>query len=137
MIRVFSAPIPATAHIVRGALEAEGIAAEVRALLGGGVPIDTSFAEVWVPDGEVGRALRVVERLVSRSREGGLSLVPEANVGGEVSAVEGPTVVTGGPDALEPEREGRAPWRCPRCKEECPPTFELCWACGADRPEGP
>ena len=27
-----------------------------------------------------------------------------------------------------------SPWRCPRCGEENPSSFETCWACAAARP---
>lgn len=33
---------------------------------------------------------------------------------------------------LEEAEEGE-PWRCPRCGEEVPGSFEVCWKCGADR----
>ena len=27
-----------------------------------------------------------------------------------------------------------ADWICPKCREEVPGTFELCWQCGTERP---
>lgn len=30
------------------------------------------------------------------------------------------------------ELKDRGPWTCERCAEENPPTFELCWKCGAE-----
>jgi hypothetical protein len=26
-------------------------------------------------------------------------------------------------------------WRCPNCREEVEPQFELCWNCGAEKPQ--
>ncbi len=28
-----------------------------------------------------------------------------------------------------------SPWHCPRCGEALEPQFEVCWRCGAERPE--
>ena len=28
-----------------------------------------------------------------------------------------------------------ADWGCPKCREEVPGTFELCWQCGTSRPD--
>src|SRR5205085_752020 len=30
-----------------------------------------------------------------------------------------------------------ADWRCPKCHEEVPGTFESCWQCGELRPQAP
>ena len=30
-----------------------------------------------------------------------------------------------------------ADWVCPKCREEVPGTFDLCWQCGASRPDSP
>ena len=113
MIRVFSAPVAVQAHIVRGALEAEGISAEVRGeertSLAGGLPLDACYAEVWVPDRLAGAASEVVARLTSSHHVGGLSLVTdETSGGGELSLC--------------------GDWLC-ACGESNPRSFELCWAC--------
>lgn len=120
MVRVFSAPILAQAHIVRGALEAAGIGAEVRGAertsLAGGLPIDACFAEVWVAEPEAPDAIEVVETLAPGRGSGALSLVEELS-GGELSL----------------SRD----WRCARCGETSPSTFEVCWSCQAARSAGP
>jgi hypothetical protein len=120
MIRVFSAPIPAQAHIVRGALEAAGIPAEVRGEartpLAGGLPVDACFAEVWVGDDAAAAALELIAELAPGQSSGALSLA-DAPTGGELS----------------PAGE----WRCARCGETSPATFETCWQCQTPRDPGP
>ncbi len=29
-----------------------------------------------------------------------------------------------------------AQWRCSKCRQDNPPTFEICWHCATGRPEG-
>jgi len=38
-------------------------------------------------------------------------------------------------EALGAGRESGEPWRCPACGEQLEGQFELCWHCGAPRPE--
>lgn len=116
MIRVFSAPVAAQAHIVRGALEVQGIGAEVRgearAPLAGGLPVDQCFAEVWVLEPDAAAAMRVVATFAPAGGTGELSIA-EGLCGGELSEA--------------PE------WTCGQCGESSPPNFERCWSCGQDR----
>lgn len=115
MIRVYSSPLVPQAHIVRGALEVEGVRAEVRGEartpLAGALPLEATLAEVWVEEADLPVARTVIDRLLPRGRnDGWLSLVPET--GGDL---------------------GLTAWRCPRCSEENPAEFELCWSCETDR----
>ena len=34
-----------------------------------------------------------------------------------------------------PRQGGDGDWRCPSCQAEVGPAFEICWNCGAGRPE--
>ncbi|MEO1227353.1 MAG: DUF2007 domain-containing protein [Myxococcota bacterium] len=117
MIRIYSSPTVALAHIVRDVLLGDGISAEVRnehaISLAGGIPLDQCLAEVWVMPEQAERAAAVVERMMPSHGRGALSLARDGR-GGELS-------------------EAR-PWRC-ACGEESPAHFELCWSCGAHAPE--
>lgn len=116
MIRVFSTPVSPIAHIVKGALEAEGIPAEVRnegqMQLAGGLPVDQCLAEVWVEEHAARRAARVVESLLSTNQDGALSVVVDGPEGRLSSAPE---------------------WSCRDCGEGNPVGFELCWSCQRER----
>jgi len=102
MRKVYVAAHPADAHIVRGLLESEGIAAVVRgeALFGvrGLTPVTAdTLPSVWVlnPD----------------DAERAAALIAAPPVG-----------------ARSPARHTRA-WRCPSCNEFIAPEFDACWRC--------
>ena len=41
-------------------------------------------------------------------------------------------------EALPPaDTCNRPDWTCPSCSEENPGTFDVCWSCGIDSPDGP
>lgn len=106
MKQVFVAQHPAEAHLVKGALENQGIDAEVRdGLFGvrGEAPMTPdTLPSVWVlNDGDAGRALQ----LLRESRAGS----------------DGP---------------GGEPWACPSCGETVEPQFAACWQCGTGRVAG-
>lgn len=119
-VRIYSAPVPAQAHILRGALEAAGIPAEVRGdqrtTLAGGLPVDACFAEVWVHARDLDASERILqEMLPTGGPSGALSIADAAPEGGELGL--------------------SAEWRCAGCGEDNPPSFELCWSC--QTPAGP
>ena len=68
MTRVYSTPNAPVAHLVRHALEAEGVAAEVRgetrAAFVGEIPPIECWVEVWVPDGDVAASAETVRTFV-------------------------------------------------------------------------
>jgi len=107
MRRVYVAQHPADAHMVRGLLEAEGIAAVVRgeALFSvrGLTPVTAdTLPSVWVLDPlDAARAIELID-------------APP-------------------PGASSPARLDRA-WRCPACNEYVGPEFTACWRCGATDP---
>lgn len=37
-------------------------------------------------------------------------------------------------EAFDAPQMPTADWRCPKCREEVPGTFDLCWQCSASRP---
>jgi len=101
MIRLCSVPNPTLAHVLRGALEAAGIPAEVR----GGflfstrgespVTVDTEPA-LWIPeDADLDLAREIVREF-------------------EAPASNGPVGL----------------WRCSRCGETSEAQFDRCWNCG-------
>ena len=69
MTRVYSTPNAPVAHLVRHALEGEGLQAEVRgetrAAFVGEIPPLECWIEVWVPDLEVARAAPIVRTFVT------------------------------------------------------------------------
>jgi hypothetical protein len=107
MKRVYVAANPAEAHLVRGLLEAEGIAAEVHGedLFGarGAVPATPETAPtVWVvEDADGDRGLEIAQNY------------ERANAAPPSDA---------------------APWTCPACGEENEAGFGACWKCGAESP---
>ncbi len=110
MQEVYTANHPTDEHLVKGLLEASGIAALVRgeAVFGlrGEVPftIDT-LPTVWVlDDSAVPRARELVAEYVQRQQPG--------------------------------TPHGR-PWKCPKCGEQLEPQFTDCWQCGTPRPGQP
>lgn len=109
MKRIYSAQHPPEAHYVKGLLEEQGIACEIRgeslSAAQGGVPITTETAPtVWIRDGERYQAARAIiadyERLQRRS-------------------------VSSGPS-----------WVCRACGETCEAQFGQCWNCLAPRDDG-
>ena len=103
--KVFVAQHPTEAHLLKGLLESQGIAAEVRgeALFSvrGEVPATPdTLPSVWVMDEtQVARALEFVAEY-----ERGTASTSEH------------------------------PWRCPNCGETLDPQFTACWQCGTARP---
>ena len=107
MRQAFIAQHPTEAHFLKGLLEAEGIAAEVRGetLFGarGEAPVTSeTLPSVWlVNDQQLETAIALVARYASRH---------------------------GPPEQIS------APWPCPNCGEQCESQFTECWKCGATRP---
>ena len=69
MIRIYSTPNAPVAHLVRHALEGEGIDAEVRgetraAFVGEIPPIET-WIEVWVHEEDVARSAPIVQSFIT------------------------------------------------------------------------
>ncbi len=107
MRRVYRARDPADAHLAAGALEQEGIDAEVRGehlwSVRGEVPLTPETCpSVWVADDQ--DAARAEALLAALRRE------DPAGVG-----------------------DGE-PWTCAACGEVGEPGFGACWRCGAARP---
>ena len=109
MKQVFVAQNPTEAHLVKGLLEANGIAAEVHGeslfSVRGETPVTPdTLPSVWVLDeSEATGALLVLADYGRR-------------------------------DALATDR-GIA-WVCPACGERIEPQFTECWNCAAARPSG-
>ncbi len=106
MRQVFVAQHPTEAHFVKGLLEAEGIAADVRGELlwgmRGEAPTPESLPSVWVrEETQLDRALAVIRTY---------------------QHADSPVQI-----------QGQA-WRCPRCGEQLAGQFTACWNCGAPRP---
>jgi len=105
MIKVYTAADPMQAHVLRGALEAVGIQAEVRrdTLFNtrGETPVTfDTLPEVWIPDdADLELARRVVQELDA----------PPASASGPM-------------------------WICPRCGEHVEPQFDRCWSCDEPQP---
>src|SRR5688572_25005627 len=104
MKKVFVAQHPTEAHFVKGLLEREGIAAEVRGetLFGvrGATPATPdTLPTVWILDD---RQLTSAEEFVAGYERGDRS----------------------------PEMEGEL-WCCPNCGEMMEPQFTVCWKCAA------
>jgi putative signal transducing protein len=104
-MKVFVAQNPTEAHLLKGLLESNGIATEVRheALFGvrGEIPFTEAFPEIWVVnDNQVGEALKMLH---DRSSE-------TSNV------------------------EEYQSWRCAICGEMVEPQFTACWQCNAEKP---
>ena len=102
MVRLYSAADPLQAHVLRGALEAAGIAAEVRrdSLFStrGETPVTVdTLPQVWIPDEADLELARTIVREFEE-REPGLM----------------------GPG-----------WTCQACGESVEAQFDRCWRCGA------
>ena len=107
MKQVFVAQHPTEAHLVKGLLESQGIAAEVRgeALFGarGEAPVTpATLPSVWVLNETEGDAALKVLRDFRRASAG--------------------TTTAG------------QPWVCPKCGETLELQFTTCWQCGTNRP---
>jgi rubrerythrin len=109
MKRIYSAQHSPEAHYVKGLLEEQGIACEVRgeslSAAQGGVPITTETAPtVWIREDEQYQEARAIiadyERLQRRT-------------------------VAPGPS-----------WMCRSCGEECEGQYAQCWNCLATRDDG-
>ena len=105
MTKVFVAQHPMEAHLVKGILESNGIASEIRgeALFGarGELPLTEASPTVWVlNDEQVDEALAVLRHRTTEPSE--------------VAAYH--------------------LWRCARCGETIEPQFTACWQCNADKP---
>ena len=106
MRRIYVATNPADAHLLKGALEAEGIPAVVQGdflwNLRGEVPVAPETSpSVWIEDeSDYDRAREIVDALLM-----------------ETGASE-----EAGPD-----------WRCDACGETNEAQFTECWQCGKDR----
>ncbi len=101
MIRLYSAADPLQAHVLRGALEAAGIHAEVRqdALFStrGETPVTfDTLPEVWVAEADLEPARQIVEEL-----------------------------------ERAPAPAAGEPWVCRGCGESVEAQFDRCWSCGA------
>lgn len=102
MIKVYSAADPLQAHVLRGALEAVGIMAEVRrdSLFStrGETPVTfDTLPQVWIPDeADLELARDIVRQFEAKDA--------------------GPAGVN---------------WTCPSCGEAVEPQFDRCWRCGA------
>ena len=101
------------AHFVKGLLEAEGIEAAVMGenLLNavGMLPLtENSLPGVWVPDGEVDRAMLIVRDYEQVDR-----------VNAEATVEDAP----------------RPTWKCANCGEAVEEQFSECWNCGHARPD--
>jgi hypothetical protein len=107
MKQVFVAQHPTEAHLVRGLLEANGIAAEVHgealfSARGEAPATPETLPTVWVlDDGQVSSAGTVL-----------------AEYGSSKGSVTG----------------SDAAWACPACGERIEFQFTECWHCGASRP---
>ena len=106
MKRVFVAQHPTEAHLVKGMLEANGIAAEVQgeslfATRGEAPATPDTLPTVWVPDDEDAERALVI-----------------------LAAYE--------PRTATAEHEGTE-WICPACRERIESQFTECWHCGASR----
>jgi hypothetical protein len=107
MKQVFVAQHPTEAHLVKGALAAEGIAAEVQgeslfSVRGEAPATADTLPTVWVVDD---------------------ADAPRAEA---ILAAHGRRVA-------EPAAD--APWLCPQCKEMVEFQFTECWRCGTSQPE--
>lgn len=106
MKRVYSAQHPPEAHYVKGLLEEQGIACEIRgeslSAAQGGVPITTETAPtVWIRDGMQYQTARAIIADYERQQR---------------------RPVSSGPS-----------WVCRSCGEECEGQFAQCWNCLAPR----
>lgn len=108
---VYSSHLPLEVHLVRGALEAQGMPAmiinEHLAGMGAELGFANTRAEVIVPEDRAREALEFIGAL-PRAEDGRLSLLDEA--AGNVALVDEPA-------------------KCPACGEEWEPGFEVCWSC--------
>jgi hypothetical protein len=101
---VHTTTLPAEAHLIKGYLEAAGIAAMIQGddLTGlqGALPMQEARPSLWVADDDQARAEALIQEFLQS----------------------------------QPATTGATPWRCPRCGEHLDPQFTDCWNCGASRP---
>ncbi len=106
MRRIYVATNPADAHLLKGALEAEGIAAFVQGdflwNLRGEIPVAPETSpSVWIEaESDYERAMEIVSELTDLE-----------------------STAPAGPD-----------WRCSGCGEMNESQFTECWQCGRERP---
>jgi hypothetical protein len=104
--KVFVAQHPTEAHFVRGLLESDGIAAEIRGesifgVRGEAPPSADTLPTVWVVDeGDAARAMAILSKF---GRQAGAVALP-------------------------------ATWPCPQCGESIESQFTDCWHCATSRP---
>jgi len=105
MLKVFTAPNHAEAHLVLGLLQTAGIFSEVRGeslfSIEGAAAISSMSPSVWVKDDQAKDALDII----TRCSKG------ESTIGSE-----------------------EASWQCTGCGELHEPQFTDCWNCGARKP---
>ena len=74
MTRIYSTPNAPVAHLVRHALEADGIRGDVRgetrAAFVGEIPPIEAWVEVWVADGDAEAADRIAREITSEATDG-------------------------------------------------------------------
>ena len=108
--KIYEADGPGDAHVLRGLLEVEGIAAVIRGddmvpVQGGSLSFVEMRTSVWVLDDDGERYARAVE------------------IAGDYAA-----------RSQEPaEAEGGAVWRCRSCGETVEAQFTACWSCSTPR----
>ena len=104
MIKLYTAAHPVDAHLLRGALEAAGIEAQVRGdfqfSLRGEAPMTTdTLPTVWIlDDSDLEAATAIVRQFEQRSAPGPVGT-----------------------------------WVCPSCREVNEEPFDVCWKCGTPR----
>lgn len=101
---VHTTTLPAEAHLIKGYLEAAGIAAMIQGddLIGlqGALPMQEARPSLWVADKDQTQAEALIQEFLQN----------------------------------QPATAGTQWWRCPSCGERLEPQFTDCWNCGASRP---
>jgi len=106
MFRIFSAPHAGTVYIAKQALENHGIEAIVQNDNLSQASGDIAPISTWVE-------LWIVDE----------SRLPEAS-----------EILKQAFDNRGTDEESLGGWRCESCGEKLPPSFDVCWKCGEDRP---